>query len=282
MGTGVEGTVSTMAVVGDQVYAGGDITAIRGAPVSSTKPWVVGWNASRLVPMGAGLPGPVRRLVSYKDVLHALAIGPGSEKGLCAWGGAWNPVRLAGLKIHDLSNAVECGGELYLSGRFETDTQEILYLIRWDGQRWAAMNALENVTSMAADGTTLFASGNGVNGDAGFAGLAAWNSNAWTPVAAMPPQDIASLHVHAGYLYVGLRQEMSIGGKWAYGLARWSVSPQSSIQASRNALRHPKSGLRISLDGIGFGEFVDLQGRKKAGLPGLKGAPGIRVYNLAR
>jgi hypothetical protein len=232
--------------------------------------------------MGAGLPGPVRRLVSYKDVLHALAIGPGSEKGLYAWGGAWNPVRLTGLKILDLSNAVESGGELYLSGRFETDAQEMLYLIRWDGQRWEAMNALENLTSMASDGTTLFVSGIGVNGDAGFAGLGAWNGSTWTQVAAVPPQDIASLYVHAGHLYVGLKSEMSIGGKWAYGLARWSISPQSGIQALRDTPRQKKLGLRFSLDGTGFGELLDLQGRRKECLPGQKQAAGISVYNLAR
>jgi hypothetical protein len=252
---------------------------------STQNPWVVRWDGCKLSAIGNGLPGPVSRLVKYKGKLYAQAQGQDGDQtknGLFEMAGPWSRVEFPGLRIQYVTSAVEFGGELYLDGSFETDSQEMLSFIRWNGQRWEAVRGLAGVTALAADGTNLYASGRDPVSNAGFDGIAAWNGSVWTPLANLPSQNILSLHAHEGFLYAGLKYGEAFGDEVSFKLARWSISPLSGIQASRDTPRQSKPGLRISLEGLGFGEFLDLQGRRKAGLPGKKQAAGIGVYYLAR
>lgn len=280
LGLGVEGTVSAMTDYLDDMYIGGDITAIRGVTSSTQKPWVVLWDGSNLFPIGDGLPGPVSRLVKYKDKLYAHARGQGADQGkfgIYQRGGSWGPVEFSGLKILSLSTAVEFGGDLYLAGVFETDSRERRFFIRWNGQAWEAMKGVTIVTALATDGINLYASGRDNVSDAGFDGIAAWNGSVWTPLASMLSENIVSLHAHGGFLYAGLKNEETFGNEWSFKLARLGLSPQTGIQAARGAPRQPRLGVGFSWDGIGSGEFLDLQGRKRTVRTGRNQAAGFYI-----
>ncbi len=190
LGEGLDGTVTSLAVVGSTLYAAGEFTSSGGAPL----PNVARWSGSSWEPVGSGPPDDATDLVLHADGATLLLLGRFSAIGdpavaarcLAAWNGtSWSDVGgFAGAENGYLNAAARVGARLYVGGWFD-DEGAPNHLNAWDGASWdydlAALDG--EVRLLSRVGSDLYLYGDFTSADDGN-----------TPVQNLARWDGATIH----------------------------------------------------------------------------------------
>ncbi|MBI3415083.1 MAG: hypothetical protein HY043_07155 [Verrucomicrobia bacterium] len=170
LGTGMEGSpnvfppdgyVSALAVLGSNVYAGGNFTKAGGTAANN----IARWDGSSWSELGSGINGVVLALAVSGSNLY---VGGNFTKagGIAANGIAkWDGNNWSGLDS-GINGTVEAlavsGSNLYAGGAFtKAGGNEANSIAKCDGSRWSALGSGVNgeVLAMAVSGNNLYAGG---------------------------------------------------------------------------------------------------------------------------
>lgn len=197
LGSGINGPVYSIAVVGNDVYVGGDFNT----PVSDGLARnVAKWNGTTWTRMNNGLGGGthiVNSVFVYNNEIYASGgynTADGSPTtGTARWNGtAWVAVG-SGAPMGNY--AVVKDGMVYVA---------TVGIMTWDGTNWATLSGLTGtVEALVFSGTDLYAVGSLTVTGVGSANVAKWNGTAWTSMGSFASGIINAAVMHEGELYVG-------------------------------------------------------------------------------
>ncbi len=211
LGDGLDGTVTSLAVVGTTLYAAGEFTASGATPL----PNVARWTGSAWVAVGSGPPDDATDLVLVADGSTLLLLGGFTSvdspavaaKCIAAWdGAAWGDVGgFAGAEFGRLRAAARVGATLYVGGYFD-DENAWNYLNAWDGAAWTydVADLDGEVQLLAAVGSDLYVYGYFSSADAGsitVLNLARWDGSAIHPLTD-DVSDVLGMGEDDGQLFV--------------------------------------------------------------------------------
>ncbi len=225
-------SVNAIAVVGTDVYVGGDISSMSGNPTASH---IAKWNGTSWEALGSGVDGVVRAItVSGSDVYvggQFTTAGGISSPGIARWdGSAWHSVG-GGLAVVGTPNVraiAVSGSNIYAGGAF-TDANgntSADYIAMWDGASWNALGTGLNgtVNTIAIGNSNIYVGG--FFTDAGSITtadrIAYWNGSSWNALSTGSTTTVNAIAFESDTsIYVG------IAG--APGLRRWNGTAFSSV-----------------------------------------------------
>jgi trimeric autotransporter adhesin len=196
---GVE-PVTALAIHGDQVFAGGHITAWESVLFAQG---LVQWDGNEWGWMDAT---NVNALAIYENNLVV-----GTANGIGRWDGAsWSSLGsgIDGYFDRGSANAlVVSGTNLYVGGKFSyAGGTNAANIAKWDGSQWSALGSGVDgvVRAVAVVGTNLYVAGDFKNaGGVSASQIAKWDGNRWS---ALKPQITGTVNALASFgkdLYVG-------------------------------------------------------------------------------
>lgn len=239
---GASGTVSSMAVIGTDLYIGGSFTAIGDVKARN----IAKWDGNNWSPLGEGVRS------GFGDNVATLAVigtdlyvggriafaGNKRVKSIARWDGTeWFPVGegfnddVVTLQVYN--NTLYAGGGFTKSGE-----NTINHVARWNGTNWTALGSgIEEVLFSYVGSMTIFDNKLIVAGSFLKAGgistnnIAAWNGTNWANLGDGITDEItgvADLAVFQNELYVG-GIFSSAGGVSANSIAKWNGVTWSSV-----------------------------------------------------
>ena len=233
VGLGMNGFVSGLAVLGDDLYAGGAFqTATNGSGAAILLSYVGKWNGSSWTNVGIGMDYVVYALAASGNHLYA---GGGFQRAgwtaanhVAEWNGLyWAPLG-SGMNHVVYSFAVS-GSNVYAGGLFTTAGEsQANHIAKWDGAKWTALGSGVStfpgpnpaVSAIAVSGSAVYAGGQftiaGGN-PANF--IAKWDGSTWTPLGSGMNGWVDALAVSRNDLYAG-GSFTTAGGKISYRIAR--------------------------------------------------------------
>jgi hypothetical protein len=202
---GINGTVTALAVIGTDLYAGGWFTTAGGIPAEN----IAKWDGTNWSALGNGLPaaGAINALAAMGNNLYATS--------------------------YILEPALGGPGNL---------------IVRWDGANWSAFSVMNDyVSSFLVDGTDLYAGGQfTMAGTVPANRIAKWDGTSWSALGSGMNFFIGGtgLKMMAGNLYAGGRFTTA-GGTTANFIAKWDGSTWSPFINGTN------NGMNNAVDGLG-------------------------------
>jgi trimeric autotransporter adhesin len=202
LGSGITGldwwtTVNAIAIIGNDLYAGGDFDHAGGIAVSN----LAKWNGSQWSEVYGGVEGVVNTLaVLGTDLYVGGEFGyagpyPSGTYAACIArydGSQWYPLG-SGMDDYVLTITFH-GTDLYAGGFFTTSGGITTnYIAKWDGSQWSSLNSTmfgpadeTSVHSIAFIGNDLYAGGSySISGPPypyDLQNIAKWNGTAWSEV----------------------------------------------------------------------------------------------------
>ncbi len=280
LGEGMNDRVLTLAVLGDDLYAGGWFTTAGGAPANH----IARWDGTNWFALEAGVSGPSFPVVTDLAVLDGdlYAAGTFTAAGgvpayhIAKWDGSDWAALGAGMGSSVSALAV-LGGELYAGGSFTTVTNSggttvtVNRIARWDGVNWAALGSGMNsaVHTLAVMDGDLYAGG-AFTTAGGIAAnrIAKWDGDesAWFALAdgltsggpSLP--FVSVLAASGGNLYAG-GLFIEVSGVPASYIARWDGGAWSALGSGMN---HRVYALAVSGDDLYAGGSFTTAGGKAA------------------
>jgi trimeric autotransporter adhesin len=251
LGTGIDGGVRALAMVGTNLYAGGQFRIGAGANIAE-------WNGSSWLPLGAGINGNgvFALAVSGANLYVAgdfTAAGGLLISDIAQWNGSsWSAVGSSytaeqPLPFRPVQSLAVVGGYLYAGGLFTSVGGNInaSYIARWNGANWSALTGGTGsglngeVNAVLVSGNSLYLGGR--FSQAG--GVAAncvvqWDGSNWSPLGSGFPASgpdgpgpyVSALAVSSNLLYVG--GDFWLGGGFgvvANGIAAWNGTNWSAL-----------------------------------------------------
>ena len=219
---GINGTVTALAVIGTDLYAGGWFTTAGGIPAEN----IAKWDGTNWSALGSGLPaaGAINALAAMGNNLYATS--------------------------YILTPALGGPGNL---------------IAKWDGANWSAFSVMNDyVSSFFVDGTDLYAGGQfTIAGTVPANRIAKWDGTSWSPLASGMNFFIGGtgLQMMAGNLYAGGRFTTA-GGTTANFVAQWDGSIWSPFtNGIHNGMNNAVDGLAvIGTDLYASGSFTTAEG----------------------
>jgi trimeric autotransporter adhesin len=253
LGSGISGSgndgggpvVYALAMLGTNLYAGGEFSSAGGLSASS----IAKWNGSSWSAMGSGMSvgnsyaSYVYALTSgtnlYAGGIFTMAGGAPTD-GVAVWDG--NSFSNLGAGMNSLVWALAMSGNtLFAGGDFITAPNGAWAygIAQWNGSTWSGLGSgMDNdVYALAVSGNTLYAGGNFTWAGATRAnGIARWNGTVWSALGSgMSGAGIdgngpyvLALAVSDTNLYAGGDFTMA-GGVPATNIARWNGSSWSAL-----------------------------------------------------
>ncbi len=246
-GIGAGASVNAIAMMGGDLYAGGQFTQAGGQPANN----LARWNGSVWSPLGDGVPlGSLSYVsdiaVSGSDLYvggEFTAAGGQPANNIARWDGSqWSSLGTgAGNGVNHAVRALAAsGGDLYVGGFFrQAGTQPANYIARWNGS-WSSLGgAKDNGVAGLIYALAVFAGDLHVGGQFAEVGgqptnaIARWNGSRWSTLGTGLSNGLNGVEVRAfaisgGALYVGGRFNEA-GGQPANNVARWNGSSWSSL-----------------------------------------------------
>ncbi len=242
LGSGMErpengyAAVRALAVVGDDIYAGGEFSRAGGVAASNVARWDgSGWSA-----LGEGTNDTVHALAVIGGALYAggsfTSAGGIPAEGIAKWDGSeWSSLGggLSSRNYVDVLALLAIGSDLYVGGYFEkAGGSPAKNIAKWNGSAWDGLGPgledpafeFSSVSALAGDDTAIFAGGDfTVAGATSVNYVAEWDGASWSALGAGVSSVIGSGAVYAlamadGNLYAG-------GGN----VAKWNGSEWSAL-----------------------------------------------------
>lgn len=255
LGNGPSIDVNTLAVSGENLYAGGDFSYVGDNPAND----IAKWNGSSWSAFGSGTDpfGRISTLFVWGGDLYAggafLTVGDTPANSVAKWdGSSWSPLS-SGVGNRSFLGGVRAfaaiGSDLYVGGSFTSaGGNPANYVAKWDGTGWSALGSgvgvlnapNQSVSSLAVIGNDLYVGGRFPTAGGNLASnIAKWDGNSWSALGSGVNGIVTSLTVIGNDLYVG-GSFTQAGGQPANHLAKWdgkSWSPLGSgVNGSVNAL----------------------------------------------
>jgi hypothetical protein len=199
--------VSAMAVIGNDLYVGGDFTIAGGHAITN----IARWNGNDWFRVGAGIPnnGDVYCMAVAGNNLFVGGHGIMGSQGIAKWDGTnWSSL---GSGLGGDVTAITTSGNTVYAGGGEFTTSK---MARWDGAAWSPLGAgltlvpgclSCSVQALAIAGSDLYVAGEFTEaGGVPVNGFAKWDGTQWTSInlgVSNPPAVIAVVGTNT--LYVG-------------------------------------------------------------------------------
>ena len=199
--------VTTLAMAGSDLYAGGHFTTAGGVTATN----IAKWNGSGWSALNLGVGG-----------------GPNAEPNVTALAVSGNELYVGGI----FTVATVAGGQAYC-------------IAKWDGSNWSAVGSgvdggapgtFTQVSALAVAGGNIYAGGNfTMAGGATANNFAWWNGNSWTAMGSglggSPPGEypnISALAVSGNDVYIG-GNFTTVGSNAVNHIAKWNGSGWSGL-----------------------------------------------------
>ncbi|MBI2927215.1 MAG: Ig-like domain-containing protein, partial [Verrucomicrobia bacterium] len=244
LGSGVNGTVRTLWVRGNEVYAGGSFTTAGAVSVMNLARWhddVQSW-----VSLGEGtdngVNGNIFGLAGTSSALYVAGIFSTAQGGAAAR----NFARFTFSRWEALGNGLAAGTvggsiqaiaasetAVYVGGSFEfAGGRSLANIAQWDGTAWLGLGSGVNgpVAALALNPNgEVFAGGDFTQaGGGGASRLAKWDGSRWAALGLGLDGPVHALAMHGSDLYVG-GEFARAGGFSAHNVARWDGRSWSKL-----------------------------------------------------
>lgn len=228
--------VTSLAVSGSNLYAGGQFTLAGGNSATNVAKWDGGgWSA-----LGSGVQGIAYALaVSGGDLYVGGSFGEAggnNAANIAKWNGSfWSPL---GPGLNNAVYAVATSGaDLYVGGYFgKPGDSSGKSVAKWNGSVWSVLGSgLDKaVYVLTVSGGELYVGGNFT-----FAGglevnsVAKWNGSAWSSFGSGINGEVTGLALVGSNLYAG-GNFTTAGGNSATNIAKWDGSAWSALGSGIN------------------------------------------------
>ena len=253
LGSGMNGSVSALAVSGSTLYAGGEFGTAGNIAANG----IAQWNGGSWSALGSGIYGSVSALAVSGGTLYAggyfTTAGGNPANYIAQWnGGSWSALG-SGISGGDangpyVSALAVSGGTLYAGGDFTSaGGSPANYIAQWNGSSWSALGSgmggsYPSVRALAVSDSTLYAGGYFTNaGGTAANAIAQWNGSSWSALGSGISGEgedgglgVVALAVSGGTLYVG-GDFTSAGGSAANYIAQWNGSSWSALGSGMNS-----------------------------------------------
>ncbi len=230
-GTGTT-TVLAVALLGSDLYIGGNFDTAGGVVVNN----IARWNGTYWSSMGSGTDDAVNALaVSGNDLYVGGAFDTAGEvtaTNVARWdGSSWSAVG-SGTNSSVFALAVS-GGELYVGGTFTlAGGVTVNRVAKWNGANWSAFGSGMNsqVNSVAIDSAgNLYAGGSFTNAGGVTANrIAKWNGTTWSELGGGTNSTVYALAVSGTDVYAG-GNFLTAGGVTVNRIAKWNGTSWSAL-----------------------------------------------------
>jgi hypothetical protein len=239
LGSGMGGSVSALAVLGADLYAGGQFTTAGG----STANRIAKWNGSGWSALGSGVNGSVSALAVlgadlYVGGVFTTASGSTANR-IAKWNGSGWSALGSGMNYQVSALAVS-GTDLYAGGQFTTAGGSTANRIaKWSGSAWSALgsgmsDAGNQVYALAVSGTDLYAGGQFTMAGGSAANyIAKWNGSVWSALGSGMNYHVSALAVSDSDLYAG-GVFTTASGSTANRIAKWNGNAWSALGSGMN------------------------------------------------
>jgi hypothetical protein len=259
-GGGIGGDMGTLfaadfATFDELLVIGGYFPTAGGTTVNS----IATWDGVQFGPLGTGVDGEIRCLVTYRGDLIAGGYfehaGGVAAQSIARWdGSAWHPLGTGVYNTFsggagDVWDMVVWQGDLYAVGGFtHAGDTEVSYVARWDGSTWSDVGGGVSMIDGGPTGLRGVDTHDGglvVVGALDFAGgveannVAIWDGVSWSRVGSGPDpyddlfgerQAALSVASYKGLLYVGADFSEAVGDE-AAALAVWDGESWEPVDA---------------------------------------------------
>jgi len=269
------GTVDALAVLGNELYAGGYLRVEGDSPAYNIARWDgTNWSVPNGTAMSFGIDDSgafgVYSLAASGNELYAggnftMTAEGDSLYGVAKWDGkAWKALGL-GVDYQDPVYALAVSGsDLYVGGYFGV-AGEILAssIAKWNGSSWSALGSgvsgsadpryggVGLVYALAVSGSNVFAGGDFSSADGVAANnIARWNGSSWSALGSGVRSVynsggvVHALAVAGEDLYAGGRFT-NAGGIFANGVAKWNGSSWSAVGSGIGSPRYGDYGPEV-------------------------------------
>jgi len=272
--TGTNGEVWALAVIGTDLYVGGNFTTAGG----NTANHIAKWNGSAWSPLVSantsvnGINGIVTALTVIGTDLYAggwfTTAGGVPALNVAKWDGSnWTALG-SGISAAGAINALVAMGNNIYATSYILDPAlggQGNIIAKWDGSNWSQFTSMDDyVSTFLVDGTNLYAGGQfTMIGNVTANHIAKWNGSNWSAFGVGTDFYIGGtgLEMMAGKLYVGGRF-LNAGGSTANFIASWNGSAWSSFGSGSNiGMNNSVEGLKtMGSDLYASGSFTTAQG----------------------
>lgn len=281
LGSGIEddpyqnATVRAIAVMGDDLFAGGNFSHAGGVPVNH----IAKWDGENWSDLDEGLNGQVQALTVIENDLYVggdFTIGGITRvNGIARWDGdSWRslgPGFSHGIYDVSVKALAAIGTTLYAAGWFSSSGDNAVNNIAsWDGQVWSPLGTgiqgarFDQVYALAVKGDNVYAGGkfkfttsNGEDAN----NIAKWDGENWSALG-------GSMVYGWVYALAFIGEDLFVGGSfnfrtpqwtWMSNIAKWDGSRWSLLGSGMNS---PVHTLAASDDGLLYagGKFVNAGG----------------------
>jgi hypothetical protein len=226
----MSGYVSALAVIGSDLYAGGNFSNAGGVIARN----VARWDGTSWSAVGDGLNAAVFSLAVNGTDLYAgglfSASGSDSVKRIAKWDGAsWTPLG-SGMDAAVWAIAIN-GTDLYAGGQFSTaGGVSAGNIAKWDGTSWSSLGSgmSHRVRALAVHGSDLYAGGDFalVGGVSSY--IARWDGSSWTSPGSGLNGNVFVLTATDTSIFAG-GHFRAAGGTPSQFLAQWHIPSSVGI-----------------------------------------------------
>jgi hypothetical protein len=231
LGSGVNGSITSIVVSGNEIYVGGYFTVAGDINVNN----IAKWNGSVWSPLGSGVNGTVLSLALLGGDLYVggqFTIAGGiSANRIAKWDGVnWTALG-DGLDDDVLSIATK-DGIVYAGGDFlNAGILIVNYIASWDGLNWSTLDGGMNgpVLALSIFGSNIIAGGGFTTGGSTPANyIAYWNGSNWNPLSSGMDNPVEAIAVNEDNLYAG-GAFVTSGGITTNRIAKWDGTIWSAL-----------------------------------------------------
>lgn len=241
--------VRAMAVIGNDLYAAGELYFNEGANLIGQP--ILKWDGASWSRVGDNISGSAYALAATGSDLYlggGIAIGESSAHGIAKWdGNNWTPLGggVSGDSFEPVRAIAASGSDVYVGGEFTSaGGVSVNYVAKWNGSAWSALGSgqnngvsFRNVYALGINGNDVYVGGSfnvagglslGAGGVLAF-NIARWNGSAWSALGSSDVNGVSrgdftavrEIAVSGGNVFIA-GDFTRAAGENAYNVIKWN------------------------------------------------------------
>lgn len=237
LGSGLDGEVGAITIIGNDVYAAGSFNTAGGVTVNR----IAKWNGSSWSALGTGLNFFATSLAASGGNLYVAGgfttAGGITVNHIALWNGSsWSALGTG--TNNNITTISVNGNNVYAGGIFTTaGGMSANYIAKWNGSSWSALGSGMNtfVNSIAVNGSDVYAGGNFTTaGGISASRIAKWNGSSWSALGSGLNNTVRSVQIISNIVFAGGNFN-NAGGISAIRIAKWNGSSWAALGSGVNA-----------------------------------------------